>query len=78
MAHSFTSTNSHHTKELGVLAHQQARGNIAAASAVLLSTDGSTDAYNKRLIVEVLLRDETGFLSKRGEAHSSWTVVSHQ
>ena len=34
---------------------------------MLLSTDASTDAYNKRLIVEVLLRDETGFLSKRGD-----------
>ena len=65
VAHSFTNTDSHHTKELGVLALQQARGNIAAASEVLLSTDGSTDAYNKRLIVEVLLRDETGFLSNR-------------
>ena len=63
VAHSFTNTDSHQTRELGVLALLQARGNVAAASEVLISTNGSTDAYNRRLIVEVLLRVESSFLS---------------
>lgn len=63
VAHNFTNTDSHQNQELGVLAPHQARGNVAAATEVLLSTISFTDAYSRRLIVEVLLRDDTGLLS---------------
>ena len=58
VAHNFTNTDSHQNQELGVSALQQARGNVAAATEVLLSTISFTDAYSRRLIVEVLLRDD--------------------